>query len=981
MAALPRLHWICLLLLSFPAPALLAQNFTPEQSQARAVAPPGLRAVLVAAEPQVRQPLSMSFDQKGRLWVLQYLQYPNPEGLKPVSRDQFLRTIWDKKPEPPPKGPKGADKITILEDPGPDGRFRKSKDVVTGLNLATGFATGRGGIYVLQAPYLLFYPDKKGDDVVDGDPEVLVDGFGMEDSHAHGNSLIWGPDGWLYGAQGSTVTAKIRGLTFQQGIWRFHPVSKKFELFSEGGGNTWGLDFSPEGEVLAGTNWGGFALLHQYQGAYYIKGFAKHGPLQNPHSYGYFDHIPYQSFQGGHVTCGGILHQGQALGPQFDQTYIAGNLLSSIVNWHKLDPNGSTYKASHGGVFLNPRDGWFRPVDLFDGPDGAVYVADWHDHRATHLDPIDNWDKRNGRIFKVESNTVTPLAPFNSEKLSSEELIALLDHPEVWWQREALRLLYERKEAATSVGLITLLDDPNTKNPVRKLWALNASGLLNEALLIKYLTHSHWAVRMWSVRLLGDPGTIGIDGQRSLEELSQTEDNLRVLAQLACSTRRWPAKAALGIIKTLSMRKEAAKDPFLPLLIWWAIESHAVKGQATIASWINDPVWVKSPLVQSTLIERLARRFMASDMKNGARVVANLLKKGGKPALGGLEKSLEGLFLEKMPDPLKPWLDNKRSGDTVSVQWISIGTRLGDEDSWFHALALATGTKTEAKERVALIKLLAQTGKPEAGEALLDVVKNSNQAEVQVAALDGLAGFANPAIGSTVIKRFPKLPKGSANAALNLLASRPGTAKLLLDSEEAGVLGKELVTLELARKMFSHKDPELLKRLEKKWGKLSPATDGEKQARMSYIQLIIGRAGSADPAKGKPIYEQKCATCHQLFGKGQKIGPDLTSAERQTLAPLVGHIVDPSANIRPEFRAFTVSTKDGRLLTGLVAEETTGAVTLLDAKGERIVVPRAQIEELKASPASLMPEKALDGLSDQDIVDFFAYLRLREAPK
>ncbi len=981
MAVLFRLHCICLLIVSFHAPALLAQNFTPEKSQARAVPPPGLRAVLVGSEPQVRQPLSMSFDHKGRLWVLQYLQYPNPAGLKPVSRDQFLRTIWDKKPEAPPKGPKGADKITILEDPGPDGRFRQSRDVVGGLNLATGFAIGRGGIYVLQAPYLLFYPDKNGDDVVDGDPEVLVDGFGMEDSHAHGNSLIWGPDGWLYGAQGSTVTAKIRGLTFQQGIWRFHPVSKKFELFSEGGGNTWGLDFSPEGEVLAGTNWGGFALLHQYQGAYYIKGFAKHGPLQNPHSYGYFDHVPYQSFQGGHVTCGGILHQGQALGPQFDKTYIAGNLLSSVVNWHKLESNGSTYKASHGGVFLNPRDSWFRPVDLFDGPDGAVYVADWHDHRATHLDPIDNWDKRNGRIFKIESQTVTPMPPFDTGKLSSEELIVRLDHPEVWWQREALRLLYERKDASTSEGLISSLEIPNTPNPVRKLWALNASGLLDEALLVKFLTHSDWSVRMWAVRFLGDSETIGLASQKTLEEVSQSEENPRVLAQLACSSRRWQAKAALGIIKTLSMRNDAVKDPFLPLLIWWALETHAVKGQTAIASWINDPVWVKSPLVQGALIERLTRRFMASDLKNGPKVVVNLLKKGGKPALAGLEKSREGVFLEKMPEPLRAWLENKRASDTVSVQWISIGTRLGDEDSWLHALALATGPKTEAKERIALIKLVAQSGKTEGGEALLDIVKNSNQAEVQLAALEGLAGFSNPAIGPTVIKRLPKLPKGTTNAALTLLASRPVTAKMLLDAEDTGGIGKDSITLDHARKMFSHKDPELLKRLEKKWGKLSPATEGEKQARMSYIQLIIGRSGFADPAKGKPIYEQKCATCHQLFGQGQKIGPDLTTADRQSLAPLVGHIVDPSANIRPEFRAFIVETKDGRLLTGLIAEETTGAVTLFDAKGERIVVPRPQIEEMKASPSSLMPEKALDGLSDQEIVDFFAYLRLREAPK
>lgn len=960
---------------------VLAQNFTPEQSQSRAVAPPGLRAVLVGAEPQVRQPVSMSFDHKGRLWVLQYLQYPNPVGLKAVTRDQFLRTVWDKKPEPPPRGDKGADKITILEDPGPDGRFRKTRDVLTGLNLATGFATGRGGIFVLQAPYLLFYPDRNGDDVVDGDPEVLLDGFGIEDSHAHGNSLIWGPDGWLYGAQGSTVTAKIRGITFQQGIWRYHPITKKFELFSEGGGNTWGLDFSPEGEVLSGTNWGGYALLHQYQGAYYVKGFAKHGPLQNPHSYGYFDHVPYQSFQGGHVTCGGILHQGQALGPQFDKTYIAGNLLSSVVNWHKLESNGSTYKASHGGAFLNPRDAWFRPVDLFDGPDGAVYVADWHDHRAAHLDPVDTWDKRNGRIFRIESKDAKPLAPFDTAKMSSLELVSLLDHPEVWWQREALRLLYERKDITTAPFLVQALDSPNAPNPVRKLWALNASGRLDPGHLLKFLTHSDWAVRYWAIRFLGDPGTLGVAQQKALEKLAQSEENPRVLAQLACSARRWSENSALGIVKNLSMRSDIARDSFLPLLIWWAIETHSIKGQQTIASWLGDDAWLRSPIVQSTLIERIARRYMAKDARDGARLVATLLEVGGEPALRGLEKSLEGVFLPQMPETLKEWLDKKRSDDTIAVRWIALGTRLGDEDSWFHALARVTGPKTEAKDRISLIKLVAQRGMPEAGEALLDVLKNSAQGEVQAAALEGLAGFSDGAIGPAVIKRYPKLGKSAQTSALNLLATRPSTSKQLLDAVDAGQLPKESVDMELARKMSGHKDADLLARLEKKWGKLSPSTDGEKQARISYIQLIISRSATADPVKGKPIFEQKCATCHQLFGKGQKIGPDLTSAERQTLAPLVGHIVDPSGNIRPEFRAFVVETKDGRVITGLVAEETAGAVTLLDAKGERVVIPRDRIEEMKASPASLMPEKILDTLSEQEIIDFFAYLRLREPPK
>ena len=196
--------------------APLAQDRSPEASLARVRAGDGLEARLVAAEPLIRQPVSISFDTRGRMWVLEYLQYPNPAGLKPVAQDQFLRTKWDQFPPPPPRGPKGADKLTILSDPDGNGRYRSASTFVDGLNLATGFALGHGGVFVLQAPYLLYYPDRDRNDRPDAPPEVLLSGFGMEDSHAHANSLQWGPDGWLYGAQGSTVTARIRGIEFQQ---------------------------------------------------------------------------------------------------------------------------------------------------------------------------------------------------------------------------------------------------------------------------------------------------------------------------------------------------------------------------------------------------------------------------------------------------------------------------------------------------------------------------------------------------------------------------------------------------------------------------------------------------------------------------------------------------------------------------------------------------------------------------------------------
>jgi hypothetical protein len=191
---------VALGLASLLPPALArGQGYGPDEAAGKMTVADGFAVKLVAAEPVVRQPVAIEFDERGRLWVVQYLQYPNPAGLKRVQVDRYSRTVYDRVPEPPPKGPKGADRVTILYDFDRDGRARKSKDFLSGLNLASGIAFGHGGVFVLQAPYLLFYPDRDRDDVPDGDPEVLVRGFGMEDAHAVANSLTWGPDGWLCG--------------------------------------------------------------------------------------------------------------------------------------------------------------------------------------------------------------------------------------------------------------------------------------------------------------------------------------------------------------------------------------------------------------------------------------------------------------------------------------------------------------------------------------------------------------------------------------------------------------------------------------------------------------------------------------------------------------------------------------------------------------------------------------------------------------
>ena len=169
---------------------------SPGDAQKQFKAANALEVELVVAEPEIAQPLSISFDDRGRMWVLQYRQFPNPNGLKPVKVDNWLRTKYDRIPEPPPNGPKGHDWISIYEDNNGDGQADSVKHFVSDLNLASGMALGYGGVFVIQSPYLLFYPNRNQDDVPDGDPEVLLIGFGMDDAHAFANSLTWGPDGW-----------------------------------------------------------------------------------------------------------------------------------------------------------------------------------------------------------------------------------------------------------------------------------------------------------------------------------------------------------------------------------------------------------------------------------------------------------------------------------------------------------------------------------------------------------------------------------------------------------------------------------------------------------------------------------------------------------------------------------------------------------------------------------------------------------------
>ncbi len=947
------------MMLSLAALLLLApQDLSPQEAVRRMKVADGYEASLAASEPQIRQPLSMSFDLRGRLWVLQYLQYPTPAGLKAVKVDEYLRTVYDRVPEPPPKGPKGADKLSILEDVDGDGFFETAKDFVAGLNLASGFCLGRGGVYVVQPPYLLFYPDRNQDDVPDADPEILLSGFGMEDAHAYANSLQWGPDGWLYGAHGSTVTAKIRGMEFQQGIWRFHPVTKEFELFSEGGGNTWGLDFDAEGNLIAGTNFGGNAALHQMQGAYHLKGFSKHGPLHNPHAYGYFEHIPYKDFKGGHVTCGGIVYQG-GLMPALEGMYVAANPLSNAIHWHRLERNGSTFKASHGGTLLSTEDPWFRPVDCLTGPDGAIYVADWYDARLNHVDPRDNWDRRNGRIYRIAPKGFKPARPEAPPKAAE----AWFRHPNSWYRAQERQRLQEHFEASDLDALRAMLRRTD-KAALEALWALSSPDTFDDRTTEAGLTHALPAIRAWAVRLRGDRRTLAVGELTRFTALARTDPSPQVRSQLACSAKRLPAEQAIPILRELLQRREDIEDPYLPLLLWWAVEDKAISARELVLEPLFSGEAWNFPLTRKILLERIGRRYLAEgDYATTARLLDTAPDAEALTLLlRGMEKALEGRSLSQVPPALAASLERLLKDAPADPLRRAFAIRLGSEPAYRSLLAGET-------DLVPFVPLLGQLAREDSLPGLLRLLPHP---KAQSSVLAALAAFPQAAEG--ILAQWPALKGPARLQALALLSGRAAPARLLLDAVDAGRVDAKDLPLDLLQKMAALGDEAIGARLAKRWGKVGAATDGEKRAQIGSLRNILSK-GPGDRGRGRLHYTKLCAGCHTLWGEGGKVGPELTGAERKDLGVLLPNIVDPSGMIRPEYHAQQLLTRDGQVLSGLIVEDGPEALTLLDAQSIRHVIAKARIEQQRPAALSLMPEKLLDPLSDPEIRDLFAYLR------
>lgn len=840
----------------------------------------GYKVELVASEPVIRQPIDLRFDERGRLWVVQYLQYPFPAGLTVTSYDQYLRADFNRLSPPPPHHFRGADRITILEDKDGDGVFETHKTFVDGLNMATSVLPGNGGVWVLMSPYLLFYPDRNGDDIPDGDPEVHLTGFGLEDTHSLASNLHWGPDGWIYGAKGSTTNLDIQGVRLLgQGIWRYHPGTKVFEVFAEGGGNTFSFEFDKYGRAFSGTNNGATRGLHYVQGGTYVKGWTKHGPAMNPFIFGFFEHMAHEGYSQ-RFPQAFMLYEGGAM-PELEGQIVVGMAMTNRVQASKVLPDTSSFRTVDSVALVTTEEKAFRPVDIEQGPDGAIYIADWADLRLSHLNPKDTWDKTNGRIFRIVPQNFVRPAAMDLQTMATAELVKLLGHPNREMRENARRLLGTRPEP---IGpSLRAMVERNGADALEAFWVLNLRGELDEAGLRSALAHPGEHVRRWAVRLLGDRGVVSGATLAELQALAARETAVEVRSQLASSAKRLPAPQALALVRPLLAHDEDAGDRHIPLLLWWAIEAKADSGHEELLALVRDPAVWQTKLFSAHIAERIGMRYTADQgprkyyhLKQGVysdwlierapEYLARNLDMCGRLLasapdairaaflLEGMAKGLTGAGVDSVPRNLKEEIARLWAREPHSSALVTLAARLGWKEAMAEAIAATKSGKLKEADLQRYVDLFAATGPTEALPLIADMVRTEKNEPRRAKRLAALNGFDTTAAAEVIFEVFPTLTPRLQNTAQRMLSEKPAWSLAMLQRMNEGTFNPGILSSGNVELIRGHKDP-----------------------RLASLLTSFQQRHSDDPAQkmaqqlfeaGKTAYNLSCAPCHQESGGG-----------------------------------------------------------------------------------------------------------------
>ncbi|MBI3410295.1 MAG: DUF1080 domain-containing protein [Planctomycetes bacterium] len=1036
----------------------------PAKAAAVMTVPEGFEVKLFAGEPDIVQPIAMCLDDRGRVWVVESFCYPQRR--KPKGPDSPF--VAD--------GIQG-DRILIFEDEKGDGHFTKRTVFMEGLNLVSGIEVGFGGVWIGAAPYLLYVPMK--DDKHAGEPKILLDGWGYQDTHETLNAFIWGPDGWLYGCHGVFTHSKVgkpgtpddNRTRINAGIWRYHPTRHVFEVFAEGTSNPWGLDFNEYGQAFCEA-----CVIphcfHLIQGARYHRQAGNHF---NPYTFADIqtiaDHLHWQgpnqwaaanrsdAFGGGHAHCGLMCYLGGAWPAEYRGQLFMGNIHGRRLNLDTLKPKGSGYVASHGNDFLLANDAWARFINMRYGPDGNVYLIDWYDKQACHSTDIKIWDRDNGRIYKICYRGTKPVQVDLSKK-SDKELVELQLHENDWYVRHARRLLQERGKLASGdlVKILSTHADPTRR--LRALWTLFACrGDVSNEPILAALDDASEHVRAWTIRLMWQDGLIPERFNKKVLQMAREGDSPVVRLAIASALQRIPTNDRWEYLAALVSHSEDANDLNLPLMYWYAMEP---LGGEDPARALDLAAKSKMPMHLQFMVRRLAavqtmriyvdpekmvaRNLTAGDivaalqaqnvhvpsaqknrppaparqpiaytvtpmgrltqpeqigdiivktsdaglvvyLRDIARVemgesplgllVEGVEKAGNAPAqlafLEGIRAALKGQRQVPMP---KAWPGafaklSKSNESRVREQALSLAVVFGDPSAFAEMRRqLVTSELHVAQRKDALDSLLGAKDK----ELVPLLHKLIADPDLRSPALRGLAIYDDPRTPEVILQGFANFTTQEKRDALNTLGARLPYAKAMLDAVAAKKIPAGDVSADIVRQMRNLKDKELEARIAEVWGIVrdTPADRAKEIAR--HRKLLLTPAPPPDLALGRALYQKTCANCHTLFGLGAKVGPDITGANRQSIDYLLENIFDPSAVIPKEYAATVIELNDGRVLTGIVKDESKVKLTMVTAN-EALTIPVAEIALKKPSDKSMMPDDQMVPFKDHEFRALIAYLQ------
>jgi len=531
-------------------PIASTQSIPPDEAVKQMALPPGFTVQVVAGEPDVVQPIAYTIDDRGRLWVLENTNYPACPGV--------------------PK-----DKIVIFEDTNGDGRADKRTVFTDKLTFASGINIGFGGVWVGAPPNLLFIPDRNGDDVPDGDPEVVLDGWGNEDTHETLNDFIWGPDGWLYGTQGIFTNSRVGApgtpdaerVGVNAGVWRYHPTKKKFELYAEGASNQWGVDWNDYGQAFFEA----CVIPHAWQaiqGGRYRRQAGQH-----------FNKFTYEDLQTiadfeyeKRAYCGAMIYLGGQWPAEFRNTFFFHDIHMNKLRNEKLERRDSGYRSVRSMDFLASADPWFRGLSPQYGPDGSVFINDWYDKVPCHQQR-EFTDRSNGRLYKIVYQGVKPVS-VDLQKASTAELVQMQLDPNDWYVRHARRILMERGPLPEAQALLTkmMTEEKDETRRLRALWALHGMGGLTESIALQALRETSEWMRAWTIQLACEDRTPSPALLAEFQRLAEVDPSPVVRLYLASAAGRIEIAKRWPLLTALAARPEDAMDHNIPLLIWYAAE-------------------------------------------------------------------------------------------------------------------------------------------------------------------------------------------------------------------------------------------------------------------------------------------------------------------------------------------------------------------------------------------------------------------------